>query len=256
MIRPLTFLTLFAACGSGMYLYTEKHRAELLDRKITHVMRETEAARQRTGMLRAEWEVLNNPDRLRPMAEQYDSGLRSMEPGQWVQLADLGARLPPPAAPAPAPSGGTDDGAAFDGPAVADNTPVVAAPADPGINDMPPPKPEAVAAAAPKPASAHPTAKQLAHAQPHKPAHPVALADQDDPMDGNPLARSSPLPLASPQPAHARVLSAMARPMRAGRHVQQAVVTAAPVALGPAPYVGSALGGRGAVPAPIPLRDQ
>jgi len=262
MIRPLTFLTLLAACGAGMYLYTEKHRAELLDRQITHVMRQTEAARQRTGMLRAEWEVLNNPDRLRPMAAQYDPGLKSMEPSQWVQLADLGSRLPAPAAPVP--TGGTDDGAGADGAPVADNAPVVAAPADPGITDMPAPKADLVAAAAPKPApapapkgAARLGARQVAHAQPRKPAPPMALADQDDgTIAGNPLAHSSPLPLASPQPNRARVLSAMARPVRTARVMHAAVVTAVPVSLGPAPFVGSALGGRGAVPAPVPLRDQ
>jgi hypothetical protein len=251
MIRPLTFLTLVAACSSGMYLYTVKHRAELLDRQITHVMRATEVARQRTGMLRAEWQVLNNPDRLRPMAAQYDPGLQAMAPTQWVQLADLGSRLPPPAAAAT--TGGTDDDAAV----VADTTPVVAAPADPGINDIPPPKPEAVAAAAPKPAASHPPARQVAHVPPHKPSRPVVLADQDDgSVAGNPLAHSSPLPLATPQPSRARVLSAMAHPMRAARVVRQAVVTAVPTSLGPAPFVGSALGGRSAVPAPVPLREQ
>jgi hypothetical protein len=240
MIRPFTFLCLTAACGSGLYLYSEKHRAELLDRQIGHVIRATEATRQTTGLLRAEWEVLNNPDRLRPMAQKY-LNLTPLLPGQWVQLADLAARLPPPAPPGQ--SGGTDDGATAvsdatpaETPAAAD-TPIVAAPANPGIDETPPvpPKPPAPA----HPAPIRPAAKLVAHASPKK-SPPAALADGEPPLHTNPLAHSAPLALATPQPARARVLSAMARPVRM---MQPAVVTAVP----------SALGVRTAVPPAVPM---
>ena len=108
MIRPFTTLCLVAAFGSGLYLYTEKHRAELLDRQIARVMHETEAARQRAGLLRADWALLNDPTRLQDMADKY-LALKPMAPGQFVQLADLANHLPAPVA-AP-PGGGTDDDA-------------------------------------------------------------------------------------------------------------------------------------------------
>jgi translation initiation factor IF-2 len=162
-------------------------------------------------------------------------------PGQWVQLADLAARLPPPAPPGQ--SGGTDDGATAvsdatpaETPAAAD-TPIVAAPANPGIDETPPvpPKPPAPA----HPAPIRPAAKLVAHASPKK-SPPVALADGEPPLHTNPLAHSAPLALATPQPARARVLSAMARPVRM---MQPAVVTAVP----------SALGVRTAVPPAVPM---
>jgi hypothetical protein len=79
----------------------------------------------------------------------------------------------------------------------------------------------------------------VAHAAPKKKA-PVAVADAEPPLHARPLAHSAPLALATPQPARARVVSAMARPMRV---VQPAVATAVP----------SALGVRTSVPAPVPL---
>ena len=71
MIRPFTVLCLLAACGSGLYLYSEKHRTGLLDRDIGRVIYATEAARARTGLLRAEWALLNEPGRLQDMAGRY-----------------------------------------------------------------------------------------------------------------------------------------------------------------------------------------
>ena len=38
MIRPFTVLCLLTACGSGLYLYSEKHRTGLLDRDIARVI--------------------------------------------------------------------------------------------------------------------------------------------------------------------------------------------------------------------------
>jgi hypothetical protein len=248
MIRPFTLLCLAACCGSGLYLYTEKHRAELLDRQIAHVIHATEAARQTTSLLRAEWGLLNNPDRLRPMAAKY-LALTPMQPSQWVQVSDLGARLP--AVVPPGQTGGTDDGTVVAGDSPAGDVPVVAAPADPGIRDVPAPALVATAKpAAPNSAphiaaaAARPSAKLVAHAAPKRPP-PVTVADRDDGFVGRPLAHSAPLPLATPQPSRARVMSAMARPMRVTRPAV-VVSTAVP----------SALGVRTAVPAPVPYGVQ
>jgi hypothetical protein len=243
MIRPLTLICLAAAFGSGMYLYTEKHRAILLDRDIAHAIRGTEAARERTGLLRAEWALLNDPGRLQEMSDKYLQ-LKPMAPGQFVQLADLSTRLP--AVPPPAPAGTTDDAAPADAPVVADDAPAAS----------PAPAPEAPALVAkaepPRAAPVHVAAHQLARVTPKKPAHPAALADRDTYAHESPLAHGTPLPLAGmPQPP-ARVMSAMARPMR--MPARPAVITAYPSAIGGAPYVGSALASGSSLPPPVPLR--
>lgn len=100
MIRPFTCLCMLVAAGSGLYLYQEKHRAEMLDHEIGKVVKATDAAHERTGMLRAEWTLLNEPERLQDLAAKYLQ-LQPMAPTQFVQLAGLDARLPPVALPPP-----------------------------------------------------------------------------------------------------------------------------------------------------------
>jgi hypothetical protein len=240
MIRPFTTLCLLAAFGSGMYLYAEKHRAELLDRQIARVMHETEAARQRAGLLRADWALLNDPTRLQDMADKY-LALKPMAPGQFVQLADLSNHLPAPVATPP--GGSTDDDAQ-----AADTAPPAPPPAAPA--PAAPAAPTVVAKSAP-PSADH--AKLVAHAAPKKPPHSVAVADREAPPRDGPLAPSAPLPLASPQPVGARVMSAIARPSHLP--VRSAMAAAVPSALGAA-YVGSELGGRTSLPPPVPLGPQ
>jgi hypothetical protein len=187
--------------------------------------------------------LLNDPGRLQEMADKYLS-LKPMAPGQFVQLADLSTRLPPPA-----PPGAADDGAAADATA-----PDAAAPA-PAVDTPAAAAPDALAALVAKvepakPAPVHVAAK-VARAAPRKPNHPTALARTEMPARDEPLARSTPLPLAG-IPQGARVMSAMARPLRP--MPRPAIVTAYPSAIAPAPYVGSALGGGSSLPPPVPLR--
>jgi hypothetical protein len=249
MIRPLTFLCLAAAFGSGLYLYSEKHKAIMLDREIGRTIHGTEAARERTGMLRAEWALLNDPGRLQDMSDKY-LALKPMAPAQFVQLAELSTRLPAvPPPPAPGPGGGTDDPTADDTASAAPDAAAVPAAV------APPPEPPAVVAKIDPPhAAAVKTApRQVAHLTPRKPAHPAAMAERDAPLHDSPLARGTPLPLAGLPQAGARVMSAMARPMRLAS-ARPAMVTAYPSALGSTPYVGSALASGNSLPPPVPLR--
>ncbi len=98
MIRPLTCVCMLLAGGSGLYLYQTKHRALLLDREIAHTVKQTEAAHERITALRAEWALLNEPERLAELNTQH-LGLRSLAPTQFVALADLPSRLPAPLPP-------------------------------------------------------------------------------------------------------------------------------------------------------------
>jgi hypothetical protein len=251
MIRTFTFICMAAAFSSGLYLYGEKHRAELLDRQIAKVIHATEAARQRTGLLRADWALLNDPTRLQNMSDKY-LALKPMAPGQFVQLADLPTHLP--AAEAPPKPGSTDDDIAAE---IAAATPP---PAPDATDAAAPPAPAAdapsamvAAIAPPKPATkpaTKPPVKLASKSPAKKPPHPVAVADREPPLPHGPLMQSNPLPLASPLPHGARVVSAMARPTRLA--ASPAVVTAAAQ---PA-FIGSALGGRASLPPPVPLGNQ
>ncbi|HEY1936033.1 MAG TPA: hypothetical protein VGG99_28845 [Acetobacteraceae bacterium] len=110
MIRPITLLMFVLACGSGMFLYNEKHRTHVLDQQIDQTIRQTEAMREQTHALHAEWMLLNDPDRLRRLSTQYLPGLQPVSPTQFTDLADLDSRLPAPVPPAAAPPPGSMPG--------------------------------------------------------------------------------------------------------------------------------------------------
>ena len=249
MIRPFTVVCLLTACGSGLYLYSEKHRTALLDRDIGRVIFATEASQARTGLLRAEWALLHEPGRLQDMAGRYLT-LHPMVPTQFVPVAQLASHLPAPAAQPM--DGGSDDDASAQ---------------DLLVASVAPPAPAATA-----PAAAHPVqppkadARLMANATPRQHAQRrVTVADRDDTADresllargssfGSPM--STPLPLAAPQPVGARVYSAMARPVPLRGRMQiarPAIVSAVPSYMPqPQAAVQSVLGGGGGLPPPVP----
>ncbi len=103
MIRPFTALCVLLAGASGLYLYTEKHRTTVLDQRISRIVQDTQQIREHTAMLRGEWELLNQPDRLKALAGRYLPELHPMAPTQFVQMAELAQHLPGVPAPASAP---------------------------------------------------------------------------------------------------------------------------------------------------------
>ncbi|WP_408873153.1 hypothetical protein [Gluconobacter roseus] len=96
MIRPFTVACAVLAAGSGLFLYTKKHETTVLDQKITKIVQETQRVRGQTAMLRTEWALLNQPDRLNTLAARFVPSLHPMEPDQFIRMASLEARLPAP----------------------------------------------------------------------------------------------------------------------------------------------------------------
>jgi len=192
MIRPLTLLTLCAAAGAGLWLYQVKHAAAQLDRELREVNRRTELARERTQVLRAEWALLNEPDRLRQVAQRH-LPLEPMAPTQFVRLGDVGGRLPAPRQFAGAPSLFAPTEEPGDGRATA----IALAEAEPRRRDAPP------AAVADRPATTPPAASP-----------PLAVADATPVMPVAPPAAT-----AAPAPAHARPADAAPAPRPAAPRV-------------------------------------
>ncbi|GAC1347921.1 MAG: hypothetical protein NVSMB18_34490 [Acetobacteraceae bacterium] len=192
MIKPFTFVCMLLAGGAGLYLYQSKHRAQMLDREIAQTLKQTDLARDRIGVLRAEWALLNEPDRLSELARSH-TGLRTLAPTQFVALADLAAKLPPPVAPgttAPIPA----DTELDDVPApVAQATPPAPAPIRTAVARAPvEPKPE------PRPVAAHPAPRPAA----------AQFAAQIVPAQINPtqVASAAVPPPARPRPILAPIL--------------------------------------------------
>ena len=258
MMRPMTCLSLLAALGSGMYLYQEKHNAQMLDRDITRTVKTADQARDRIGLLKAEWALLNEPERLQALAASHLQ-LASLAPTQFARLEDLPGRLPVPSAiqvntppvddvvlpmptpqqtattmaqasPTPAISGGSTQTASAQRTATAavPNSPVARAAATPvPAARAVPPIQIASAIPAPKPA-------QTRAAKPHE-ADPASF------VPSGPASRSLYAPV---MPAYSPAPFVVHAPT-----VQTASAMAPP-----APFVGSALGmAHTTLAAPVPF---
>lgn len=214
MIRPLTLISLIAAAGAGLYLYQVKHSVSMLDRELREVNRKTELVRERTQIMRAEWALLNEPDRLRQVAQRH-LVLEPMAPAQFIREAELERRLPaarpfagppslfgPPELPPSVPE------------ALLVPSPVAAAPAPSApVRPEPPPRqaqteppPRLSAAVAPPPAPrptpppAPPRVTPALHVAPAAPPPPAIVASA---LGGATAALPPPVPLARPIPAGA-----------------------------------------------------
>lgn len=253
MIRPLTLVTLCAAAGAGLYLYQVKHSVAQLDRQLRDVNRQTEQARERTQVLRAEWALLNEPDRLRQVAQRH-LPLDAMTPTQFVRLGEIERRLPharqfagPPSLFAPNEPPG--DGSA---------TAIAIAAAQPRTLPAATLAAAAAAVAVPQPAAATPaTAAATAPA-------PVAAAPAAPVVAAAEPARSEPAPrpvppvrvAAAPRPVPAAVQPAIHVERRAPQPPQAQTVAATVPRPAPASSLGfSALGGGGApsLAPPVPI---
>ena len=269
MIRPLTCICMLLAGGSGLYLYQAKHQAQMLDREVARTSKATDTARERIGVLRGEWALLNEPDRLAALSQEH-LGLRTLTPAQFVTAAELATRLPPPALPGAAP-----EPAGEDAPAPAATT----LPAPPPV--APPTAPAAPARTVVAAKQPLPTPSQPAFAAPRPPvqvasalAVPAAPLPAPKPVPPRPAfaplvnVSASPI-IPAPRPPQSRVASpssaAPTRPaapdgdlaVRVAQHIPGPGI-AAPVApgYGPPPAVpvsASVLGGaRPLLPPPVP----
>jgi len=126
MIKTFTVVCGLLTAATIAYTFEAKHRVQLIDKDIKDMLASTAALREESRGLQAEWTLRNNPDRLRPFADQY-LALKPMTPAQFTTMANLDSHLPAPRAMPPAgPDETTDEPA--DTP-VATTAPMPAAPA-------------------------------------------------------------------------------------------------------------------------------
>ena len=101
MMRPFTIATMLMAAGSGLYLYQAKHHAEIETQQIAHVLAQTDTVRQQIAVLVTDYQLENDPERLRDLTTKFLPNLHGTEPTQFTSMADLDKRLPPVGSPAP-----------------------------------------------------------------------------------------------------------------------------------------------------------
>jgi hypothetical protein len=221
MFRPLTVVSIAAFCLVGWHVYRAEEAATLLDREMRDIGRKTEAARERTQVLRAEWAMLNEPERLRQVAQKHLS-LEAMTPAQFIRLPDLQRRLPnavafagpvslfgsAPATALASSAAGTEHDlpTGLQGTPAAARGPALVAAAQAAVPAVvavaaAAPRPTAPVAAAPHPAPAQPVAQAAAPAPHAAPRMQVAIA-APPPIP----ARAAPEPVrerAAPEPVRA-----------------------------------------------------
>ncbi|GAA4503004.1 cell division protein FtsL [Gluconacetobacter tumulicola] len=162
MMRSFTVLCAVMAGLSGLFLYSKKHQTTLLDHQIAQIVGDTQHIREQTAMLRAEWALLNQPDRLGSLSARFLPDMHPMAPTQFIQMATLAERLPAPGSrplAAVDPRAHLDDSLASHAPAPADSpaappTPMAAASVPPAPAHVAQP-PMVVAAAVQHPLATH-----------------------------------------------------------------------------------------------------
>lgn len=97
IFRPLSLCTFLAAAFAGLHLYQSKHEVALLDRELRGIARQIDEANDRSQALQAEWAWLNEPERLRGVAQRHLQ-LEPMQPSQFQRLNEAERRLPQVAA--------------------------------------------------------------------------------------------------------------------------------------------------------------
>jgi hypothetical protein len=197
MIRPVTCICLVLAAGSGLYLYQVKQRAFALDADLRSTYHSIDMARDRTRMLRADWALMNDPERLQALADQYLS-LKPMAPSQLKTLDQLASALPAP--------GTTRDGKpivpvpALPGPSL--GVPMVSAtpPKLPGVADTGPRLALAPPVQVTTPLQAAPPDQTALQAPSAQPAPDVSLDADADALPEPPVAQPPAPPLAASAP--------------------------------------------------------
>ncbi|AQS88898.1 hypothetical protein AA101099_2123 [Neoasaia chiangmaiensis NBRC 101099] len=269
MIRPFTIFCAVLAGGSGMFLYTKKHETTILDQQITQIVQSTEHVRQQTAMLRTQWALLNQPDRLGILSGRFLPQLHPMAPNQFVRLASAMETLPAPGSRPPA----TNPREALDAQIVSHEAPVVSVPAH--VTAPTPQQPAHAPGTQALIAAAEPSVHHVTmppHAAPHIARPPVELARLDTrpaPSDDQHATRHLAHPHDTARSHDDAVRSSHSEPsvrLAAYHGGRPAPVMVAwhPTEHMPAPSPvrreryegGSALGGNGgALPPPVPLAN-
>jgi hypothetical protein len=229
MIRASTIALVGLVLGAGLVTYQMKHRVAKLDQELVRVQRETLVEQERQHVLDAEWSLLNEPERLRRLAERH-LPLAPMQPRQFSDLGDAVRRLPaaaPEAPPAPAPAAAPSP-APVAGEGRGEGAPAAAPPAAPAAR---PPARQLETRLVPpgnvRPAAASITQETL--------APPPGIAARP----GSAAPRPAPTPAPAAAPAARPALATTPLPAPVAR-------PAAP------PAIGSALGGGTSLPPPVP----
>ncbi|PCI40693.1 MAG: hypothetical protein COB46_06365 [Rhodospirillaceae bacterium] len=87
-LRHTTALFLVLAGGLSMVLFSVKYQVHDLEAEHQRLVLELDDERRALHVLRAEWANLNDPKRIKKLAEQF-LGMQAMRPNQVMNIDDL-----------------------------------------------------------------------------------------------------------------------------------------------------------------------
>lgn len=94
MIRPATLLALLLAAALSLVLFAVKYEVQDLEAELTGLERGIVSEERAIHVLRAEWSHLNDPERLRDLAQRY-LGMGPVSARQLETFDDLADRKAP-----------------------------------------------------------------------------------------------------------------------------------------------------------------
>lgn len=100
MIRPAMVLIVLLAASLGVTLFVVKYQVQDLENQLVQINRDITDDRQAIHVLKAEWSHLNEPRRLRNLAERY-LGLNAVETKQVGTIDEWFKTAPADAEPKP-----------------------------------------------------------------------------------------------------------------------------------------------------------
>jgi cell division protein FtsL len=94
MIRSTTLLAILLAAALSLVLFTVKYQVQDLETELTGLERGIVGEERAIHVLRAEWSHLNDPERLRELAQRY-LGMGPVSARQLETFDDLADRKTP-----------------------------------------------------------------------------------------------------------------------------------------------------------------
>lgn len=94
MPRILHIFVIVLLLGSVAYSYRVKYHSIALSNDVARIKKDIEKTRNDIAEAKAEWQVLNNPDRLQKLADAHTS-TGNMKVTQIIRWSDLPNRPPP-----------------------------------------------------------------------------------------------------------------------------------------------------------------
>ncbi len=98
MFRTSDMILIAVMVSAAAFTYRTKHETEGTKREIGRLERQIKYEEETIDVLKADWALLTQPDRLQTLADTYQDQLhlKQIEPGQVIELSDIPPRLPDP----------------------------------------------------------------------------------------------------------------------------------------------------------------